>query len=61
MILPAVKFGLVLWGLCCNSNPFKSIERLHSRAAPINLQFTKGYGFGGRAEIMFSGLPLYLL
>ena len=35
MILPAVKYGLVLWGSCCNSNTFKSTERLYCRAAPI--------------------------
>ena len=34
-ILPAVKYGLVLWGSCCNSDLFKSIERLHCRAARI--------------------------
>ena len=35
MIFPAVKYGLVLWGSCCNSDLFKSIERLHCRAARI--------------------------
>ena len=35
MILPAVKYGLVLWGSCCNSDLFNSIERLHCRAARI--------------------------
>ena len=34
-ILPAVKYGLVLWGSCCNSDLFTSIERLHCRAACI--------------------------
>ena len=27
MILPAVNYGLVLWGSCGNSDLFKSIER----------------------------------
>ena len=35
VILPAVKYGLVLCGSCCNSDLFKSIERLHCRAARI--------------------------
>lgn len=35
MILPAVKYGLVLGGSCSNSDLFKSIERLHCRAARI--------------------------
>ena len=35
MILPAVKYGLVLWGSCGNSDFFKSIARLHCRAARI--------------------------
>ena len=53
-ILPAVKYGLVLWGSCGNS--FSVNEKLHSRAASI----IYGYGFGGRAKKMFSGLPFYL-
>ena len=35
MIVPGVKYGLVLWGLCGNLDLFKSIERLHCRAAHI--------------------------
>ena len=35
VILPSVKYGLVLWGACCNSNLFDSIERLHCRASRI--------------------------
>jgi len=35
VILPAVKYGLVLWGSCYNSNSFKSIKTLHCIAAPI--------------------------
>lgn len=34
-ILPAVKYGLILWSSCGNSDLFKSIERLHCRAARI--------------------------
>ena len=35
VILPCGKYGLVLWGACCNSNLFDSIERLHCRASRI--------------------------
>jgi len=35
VILPSVKYGLVLWGVCCDSNLFDSIERLHFRASRI--------------------------
>ena len=35
VILPSVKYGLVLWGACCNSNPRDSVERLHCRASRI--------------------------
>ena len=37
VILPSVKYGLVLWGACCNSNLRDSIERLHCRASRIIL------------------------
>ena len=35
MVFTALKYGLVLWGSCYNSDLFKSIERLHCRAARI--------------------------
>ena len=35
VIVLVVKYGLVLWDSCCNSNLFESIERLHCRVAPI--------------------------
>ena len=35
VILSAVKYGLVLCGSCCNSDIFKSIERLHCKAVRI--------------------------
>ena len=35
VILLVAKYGVGLWDSCCNSNLFKSIERLHCRAAPI--------------------------
>ena len=35
VVLPSVKYGLVLWGACRNSNLFDSIERLHCRASRI--------------------------
>ena len=31
VILPLVTHGLKLWGSCCNSDLFQSLERLHSR------------------------------
>ena len=33
VILPSVKYGLLLWGACCNSNLLGSIERLHCRSS----------------------------
>ena len=41
MILPSVKYGLVLWGSCCNSDILHSIERLHCRAARIIFNLPK--------------------
>ena len=35
IILPSVKYRLVLWEVCSNSNPRDSIERLHCRASRI--------------------------
>ena len=35
VILPSVKYGLVLWGACCNSNLRDSIERLYCGASRI--------------------------
>ena len=35
VILPSLKYGLILWGACCNSNLRDSIERLHCRASRI--------------------------
>ena len=32
-ILTSVKYGLVLWGSCNNTDIFGSIEKLHCRAA----------------------------
>ena len=44
MIFPAVKYGLALWGSCCNSDLFKSIETLHCRAARIIYNLPKHMG-----------------
>ena len=35
VILPSVIYGLTLWGSCCNSDIFQSLERLHCRAARL--------------------------
>ena len=35
VILPSIKYGLVLWGSCCNSELINWIDRLHYRAARI--------------------------
>ena len=35
VILPSVKYGLVLWGACCNSNLLNSIERIRCIASRI--------------------------
>ena len=41
VILPSVKYGLVLRGSCCNSDVLKSIEILHCRAARITFSLPK--------------------
>ena len=41
VILPPVKYGLVLWGACCDSDLFHSIERLHCRASRIVFNIPK--------------------
>ena len=41
VILPSVKYGLVLWGSCRNSDILDSIERLHCRAARIIFNLPK--------------------
>ena len=35
VILPSVKYGIVLWGLCTNSDLVNSVNCLHCRAARI--------------------------
>ena len=35
VILPSVVYGLKLWGSCCNSDLFQSLERLYCRAARL--------------------------
>ena len=35
VILPSVKYGIVLWGSCTNSDFVKSVNSLHCRAARI--------------------------
>ena len=40
-ILPAVTYGLVLWGSCFNADHFYSLERLHCRAARIIFNLSK--------------------
>ena len=32
VIFPSVTYGLILWGSCCNSDLYQSLERLHCRA-----------------------------
>ena len=41
VILPSVTYGLILWGSCCNSNLFQSLERLHCRAARLIFHLPK--------------------
>ena len=43
VILPSVTYGLILWGSCCNSDLFQSLERLHCRAARL-LSFAERHG-----------------
>ena len=41
VILPSVTYGLILWGSCCNSDLFQSMERLHCRAARLIFNLLK--------------------
>ena len=41
VILPSVTYGLILWGSCCNSDLFQSLERLHCRAARLIFHLPK--------------------
>ena len=41
VILPSINYGLVLWGLCCNSELINSIDRLHCRTARIIFNLSK--------------------
>ena len=41
VILPSVTHGLILWGSCCNSDLFQSLERLHCRAARLIFNLPK--------------------
>ena len=41
VILPSVTNGLILWGSCCNSDLFQSLERLHCRAARLIFNLPK--------------------
>ena len=41
VILPSVKYGLVLWGACCDSDLFHPIERLHCRSSRIIFNLPK--------------------
>ena len=41
IILPSVTYGLILWGSCCNSDLFQSLERLHCRAARLIFNLPK--------------------
>ena len=41
VILPSVKYCLILWGSCCNSDMLDAVERLHCRAARIIFNLPK--------------------
>ena len=41
VILPPVTYGLILWGCCCNSDFFQSLEGLHCRVARLTSYFPK--------------------
>ena len=41
VILPSVTYGLILWGSCCNSDLFQSLERLHCMAARLIFNLPK--------------------
>ena len=39
--MPSVTYGLILWGSCCISDLFESLERLHCRAARLLFNLPK--------------------
>ena len=41
VILPSETYGLILWGFCCNSDLFRSLERFHCRAARLIFNLLK--------------------
>lgn len=41
IILPSETYGLILWGSCCKSDLFQSLERLHCRAARLIFNLLK--------------------
>ena len=41
IILPSVTYGLILWGSCCFSDLFQSLERLHCRAVRLIFHLPK--------------------
>ena len=41
VMLPSVKYGIILWGSCTNSDLQYSIEKLHCRAAKIVYNLSK--------------------
>ena len=41
VVLPSITYGLVTWASCNNSEPFRSIEELHGRAAKLIYNFLK--------------------
>ena len=45
VILPSVKYGIILWGSCTNSDLLCSIEKLHCRAAKIVYNLSKDTAF----------------
>ena len=45
VILPSVKYGIVLWGSCTNSDLLCSIEKWHCRAAKIVYNLSKDTAF----------------
>ena len=60
VILPAVKYSLVLWGSYCNSDLFKSIERLFCRAASIIYYYLR-ICLPRTCSDTFSGLPFLFI
>ena len=60
VIWPWVPCGLILWGSCCNSDLFQSLERLHCRAGRLIFSLSKDMASADVLQrAQWSTLPIY--